>query len=102
MSQVMTLPPGVRSRPKRETILSRAPMLLVWCPFVVQLMIFLNDLFTMRLGQVTSIDLTYVSLLLGFSSVFVILILTYMCWHFSGEIDHEWFQAWLNLRRAND
>ncbi len=101
MSQVMTLPPSVHSRPRRQTILTRAPMLLVWCPCAVQIMIFAGDFGTMHLGQVTSSELTNVALLLGFSSVFVIIILTFMCWHFSGEIDYEWSQAWLDIPKKS-
>jgi hypothetical protein len=102
MGQVMTIPPSPRARPRRQTLWSRAPMLLIWAPCAVQLMIFADDFATMHIGQVTSAGLTNVALLLGFASVFVILILSFMCWHLSGEIDHEWAQTWARIWDPRD
>ena len=91
MSQVMTVPAALGSRLQPKPFFwVRAPMLLIWLPCLVQSTIFINDFATMPLGQISSPPLTLVTLLMSFASVIVILILTSMCWHQSGTIDHEW------------
>lgn len=101
MYQVMTIPPAIGSRPKPNSLLVRAPMLLVWLPFAVQSIIFANDFFSMHLGEVSSAGLTIITLLITFASVFVIFILTAMCWNLSGMIDHEWSMMWHCVTREH-
>lgn len=102
MGQVMTLPPHARARPKPPSFWVRAPMLLIWLPFIVQTIIVGNDVYTTHIGEVTSTGMTKATLLLGFASAFVILILTGLCWHLSGAIDHEWLEKWRKIRRHEE
>jgi hypothetical protein len=90
MSQVLTTPPKLGPRPRLRSFLGRTPMLLVWLPFLVQLFIFGNDLFTMKVGAISSPGLTTATLIVGCASLLFTCMLTYMCWHMSGIIDHQW------------
>ena len=100
MTQVLTIPPKYKSRFRPGRAWSRAPMFLIWLPLIVQCVLFFEDLSTINLGASTSQGLTIVTLLIGFAALFILLILTAMCWHCAGLIDHEWAEEGFDWPRG--
>jgi hypothetical protein len=90
MTQVLMIPPRLKSEPASGRFWSRTPMLLIWFPCLVQGMLFVTDASTIRLGASTSEGLTTVTLLIGFATLSILLIMSASCWYIAGLIDHEW------------
>jgi len=91
MGQFLTIPQQLGGK-TNEKFWTNIPKVLLALPFVCHLLIFINDLGSLKFGWVFSFGNTLTLLLISSFSLGVIIILTVACYSLLARLDNEWRQ----------